>query len=477
MRASMAESLFRRLSAHLIAENPFAGPARRSSSVPNWAWILLRLLLLAFTGAIVWLLFSEPRLGVAVFWLIAIPGLPLLFLVAPGFWRNVCPMATLNQLPAQMGWSLGRRLPIVAGHNAYLVAVVLFLALIFLRHPLLNDDSGALLLMVGSALALAFFGGVFFEGKSGWCGTFCPLSPIERAYGQTPVMVVPNSYCSICNNCQKNCYDINPNATIFNELADDSAWYVGHRKLFFGALPGFIYWFFTTSDPGLIGYGPYLAGLAQSVFLTLGIFLVAAYLTPLRLFHVVQLFTVSAILIFYWFGAPAVHAGLSELFATEIPRWTVPVLQAFVVIVVAATWIRGLGHEFAYRDRAMVKDHSTGMSFSVAKGQPLLEAIEAAGISIRHMCRRGQCGSDPIVIVSGKENIDAATGDELQTLRRLGLEGKARLACSCVVNGPITIDIEAGKLVKISALRHSGISPGISERDEGASARTEGENG
>jgi ferredoxin len=456
MLASAADGLTRKLSARFVSKNPFAGPAQRSTSMPRWAWIALRLFLLAFTGAIIWLLLSQPRLGVAVFWLIAVPGLPLLFLVAPGFWRNVCPMATLNQLPAQLGLSAKLRLPSVLKQNAYLVAVGLFLGLIFLRHPLLNDDPGALLLMLTAALASALLGGALFEGKSGWCGTFCPMSPIERAYGQSPAIVVSNSHCSVCNNCQKNCYDINPNAAIFKDLEDDSAWYVENRKLFFGALPGFIYWFFSTADPGQIGYGAYLAGLAQSVIATLCLFYAAVYLTRLRLFHVVQLFTVSAILIFYWFAAPAVQVGLSELFSINIPRWTVPALQVFVVLAVVLTWIRGLGHELAYRQRVPVQDQSNGLSFSVVRGQPLLEAIEAAGISIRHMCRRGQCGSDPIVIVIGEENVDAAKGDELQTLRRLGLEGKVRLACSCIVNGPITIDTEAGKLAKIDALKRPG---------------------
>ncbi len=470
MRASMSDSITRRLSAQFIAKNPFAGLAQRSSLLPRWGWIALRLLLLGFTAAMIWLLLSQPSLGVAVFWLIAIPGLPLLFLVAPGVWRNVCPMATLNQLPAQLGLSARLRLPNALKRNAYLVAVGLFMALIFLRHPLLNYDPGALLLLLSAALVSAFLGGVLFQGKSGWCGTFCPLSPIERAYGQSPAFVVANSHCSLCNNCQKNCYDINPNAAIFKDLEDDSAWYVENRKLFFGALPGLIYWFFTTADPGQIGYGAYLAGLAQSVLVTLGLFYAAIYLTRLRLFHVVQLFTVSAILIFYWFAAPSVQAGLSELFAANIPRWTVPALQVFVVLAVALTWMRGLGHELAYRQRVPVTDQSTGSSFSVVRGQPLLEAIESAGISIRHMCRRGQCGSDPIVIVTGEENVDTATGDERQTLRRLGLEGQVRLACSCIVNGPITIDTAAGKLAKIDALRQSGfVCPNAVENAERSS--------
>ena len=32
-------------------------------------------------------------------WKVIIPTLPLLFLVAPGLWRNLCPLAASNQTP------------------------------------------------------------------------------------------------------------------------------------------------------------------------------------------------------------------------------------------------------------------------------------------------------------------------------------------------------------------------------------------
>jgi len=435
-----------------MTKNPFAGPAQRKTTVPGWAWKILRVAMLALTGAVLWLLVFQPRLGLTVFWQVAIPMLPLLFLVAPGIWRNVCPMAFFNQLPAQMGMSWNKRLPLLARENAYLVAVAALFSLIFLRHPILNLDAGAVVAMMISALALAFLGGITFTGKSGWCGTFCPISPIEKCYGQVPMFVVSNDFCSVCGDCQKNCYDINPNATIFMDLADDSEWYVGHRKLFFGALPGFLYWFFTTADPTRIGYVAYVAGMVEYSVLSIGLFHLIAYLTPLRTFHVVQVFTIAAILIFYWFAAPVMYAGFIEIFSVDLPGWTIQALQGFVLLTVTITWVRGVAHERAYRRRIPITDWSTGRSFDVAEGQPVLEGIQAAGIPITSFCRRGQCGSDPIVILAGEDNIEPPRGDELETLRRLGLEGKARLACSCVAHGPATIDIRAGLAVKTAAL-------------------------
>ena len=32
-------------------------------------------------------------------WRLVIPSLPLLFMTAPGLWRNLCPLAAANQQP------------------------------------------------------------------------------------------------------------------------------------------------------------------------------------------------------------------------------------------------------------------------------------------------------------------------------------------------------------------------------------------
>ena len=428
-----------------LSENaPFANPARRARRLPDWLWGLLRVAGIYAAFGLLGLLAAAPQLGVAVFWLIAIPGLPLLFLLAPGLWRNICPMAVVNQLPKRLGLAIGRPLPLWLRENAYLVAVAALFGLIALRHPLLNHHAGALFVMIAAALVLAFLGGLIFEGKSGWCGTFCPMAPLERAYGQSPLVLVPNRFCAACDHCQKNCYDINPNAAIFKDLDDASPWYVGQRKLFIGALPGVIVWFFSAPDPVAAGYGLYFGQLALTTGLSLTLFFALAWLAPQRLFHFAQLFSFAALGLFYGFGAPVVHAGLLELGIALPPIW-VPLAQTGVALLIAATWLRGLHHARAYRGLIEVEDRASGRSFRVARGQPLLEAIEGAGIACQPGCRQGQCGSDPVLIKSGWENLDPPGKRELATLRALGLEGKARMACMCAVNGPVAIDVAGGQ--------------------------------
>ena len=64
-------------------------------------------------------------------------------------------------------------------------------------------------------------------------------------------------------------------------------------------------------------------------------------------------------------------------------------------------------------------------------------------MKINFGCRAGVCGADPVAICEGHDNLAPAGEDELATLRRLGLEGRARLACMCTVKGPVLIDRDA----------------------------------
>lgn len=153
---------------------------------------------------VVWKVWTEPELGFALFWKLLIPSLPLLFAVAPGVWRQICPMAFVNQLPRAFGFSREMTLPVAAKNLAYFISVLAFFFLVSLRHIYFNQEPLAWMVLVFSALGLAFLGGVFFKGRSGWCGTFCPLAPIQKAYGHAPVVTVKNGYCPTCVGCQKN---------------------------------------------------------------------------------------------------------------------------------------------------------------------------------------------------------------------------------------------------------------------------------
>jgi hypothetical protein len=187
---------------------------------------------------------------------VIVPLFPLLIFVAPGLWRNICPLAAANQLPRVLGFGRGRTVPDWLRNRSYSIAAVSFFGIVAARFSGLDDNRTAMGVVLGVVVVLAFAGGVVFKGKSGWCSSFCPLLPLQRAYGQTPMVTVPNSHCPTCVGCAKNCYDFKPRAAY---LADPDPRWSAPRKLFAAALAGFVLAFFTlavrpdTSTPQMYG--------------------------------------------------------------------------------------------------------------------------------------------------------------------------------------------------------------------------------
>jgi nitrite reductase (NADH) large subunit len=73
-------------------------------------------------------------------------------------------------------------------------------------------------------------------------------------------------------------------------------------------------------------------------------------------------------------------------------------------------------------------------------GDKLLDVAEASQVAIESGCRMGMCGSDPVRIVEGEENLSAMRSAERRTLRRLGLGAGCRMACVSRVQGPLVVD-------------------------------------
>ena len=224
---------------------------------PNYTQIPSRLSLTAWRGirAIVWLgalvvaglLIATPDLGLKVMWKGVIPSLPLLFMVAPGVWRNICPLATSNQTPRLLGITKGLNPPKWLKEYGYVIATGSFVGFVILRKIGLDDNGPLSALLLLGAMAGAFAGGMVLKGKSGWCSSICPLLPVQRIYGQTPFALVGNNHCQPCVGCAKSCYDFNPRAAYLADLNDADGYWSGYRKFFVGAFPGLILGFFETA--------------------------------------------------------------------------------------------------------------------------------------------------------------------------------------------------------------------------------------
>jgi nitrite reductase (NADH) large subunit len=99
-----------------------------------------------------------------------------------------------------------------------------------------------------------------------------------------------------------------------------------------------------------------------------------------------------------------------------------------------------------------------GPSVMAKVGDKLLDIAEASQVPMESGCRMGMCGSDPVRIVEGEENLSAMRSAERRTLERLGLGTGCRMACVTRVQGPVVVDPHPG-LETRSELEHEEPPP------------------
>ncbi len=428
---------------------------------PRPFWIAARIVVLAFTlGLIGWLVSGNP-LALTVLWSLCIPILPALWFFAPGIWRNICPMAFLNQLPRELGFTRNGRRPEVLRTWAYPISIGLLILAIALRPAVFNTSALASAMLLAAGLGLAFLGGLIFKGKSGWCGTFCPLAPVQKIYGQLPPLVVRHEYCAPCVGCQTNCYDFNPTAKLPSDLYDRDQWGAGHRRFFAGVYPGFVFGYFNFAHFGV-------AGLVGFPLLSLGLFETIHAFTGATAYLLVVTWGMAALAIYYAFATPVFLAGLAHVFGWTAPAATATVVEWIVAVAALISIGASVRHEHAWRrvraedDVVRVADGGEALRAQIAGaglpaisertsgrrflGQPkatLLEAIESSGLHIETGCRMGMCGADPVLILNGADHLTPPTNEERSTLERLGLAAHCRLACSAHLTGAVDIDIDS----------------------------------
>jgi NADPH-dependent 2,4-dienoyl-CoA reductase/sulfur reductase-like enzyme/ferredoxin len=433
--------------------------------VPMRLWYLARGGALGLSLALVVTLFVRPSLGLTIWWGFFIPLLPLWFFIAPGLWRNVCPMATLNQTPRLGRFTLAITPPAWMREYAYVFGFVLFMVLAATRKVVFNGNGPALAVLLLVALGSAFAGGYLFKGKSGWCSSICPLLPVQRVYGQTPFVVLPNAHCQPCVGCARNCYDFNPHVAYLADLYDDESHHAAYRRLFVGAFPGFVLAFYRVPNPPAISnvemYARFLLYIAVSAgsFFILSTF---AKMTPSRL---TALYGAAALNIYYWYNTTNLARQVQKSFGAEVPDAAIWIARAAVLGLTLVWLVRTVRKEPLFLAEtagvappaqvgaagavALRKESASGRPevtlspegrrLTVEPGRTLLEVVEANGLKIEAGCRMGMCGADPIAVLEGMEHLTPVRADERGTLERLGLAENTRLACCAKVQGPVSI--------------------------------------
>lgn len=284
------------------------------------AWKLFQIV--SWFGGLVLLslLFFIPDIALNIFWNILIPLAPLIFVVIPGTWRNICPMAIANLLPRKYGLSAKQKLSTKTISVFNLIGLIALYLIVPLRHALFNDSgfaTGVLILcMVFIGITLSFF----YEWKSAWCSGLCPIHPVEKLYGSNALISVSNAHCESCANCVVPCPDSTPN--IHPLLVQKSSIQKINGYLITGGFPGFVWGWFQVPDGRSLNslhnwIAVYLYPLSGLIISLSCFILIKQLISPLKEKQLIGTFAAISISTYYWFRIPALF-GFSK-FNSERP--------------------------------------------------------------------------------------------------------------------------------------------------------------
>jgi len=318
------------------ATGPEAVSLAPSSGVIR-AWRIVQLAVLLVGVAIVVALVAWPAIGIHAFWNVLIPVAPALLVFAPGAWRNVCPLGSVGMLPRHLGWSRDRAVDVTWQGRFALLGVVLLLGIVPLRHVVFDTNGPATAFVLVVLACLAFAMGLVFRRKSGWCSGPCPVHPVEKLYGQGPLVSPPNAHCGTCTNCVAPCPESTPLAHPLLGRGSDLRGLAG--VLLVGGFPGFIWGWFHVPDYTVDGwehlltaYGwPYAAAAVTLVaFVAL-----RRLLGPAADGLLVRVFAAAAIACYYWYRLPALVGfgpfpgdGMLVDLTMSLPSWVPAALKA-----------------------------------------------------------------------------------------------------------------------------------------------------
>ncbi|MFE3023180.1 FAD-dependent oxidoreductase [Nocardia tengchongensis] len=429
-----------------------------TSRIPLRVWQAVRVLSITAYLALIVTMFVRPAGGLFVFFKIVVPLLPGLFLIAPGLWRNTCPLAATNQLPRLLRFTRAATAPAWLQQRGYLIAVALFFGIAGSRAAGLDRSGTATGIVLSAVLLAAFTGGIAFKGKSGWCSSICPLFPLQRVYGQAPFVTIANNHCQPCVGCAKNCFDFKPRAAYQADMADPDPGWSAPRKLFAAALPGFVLGFMVLAGyPGVAVPQRYLA-LGAAMLVAVGGYFAIEVLTGVSAAVLSAVYAAVALNGFYWFAGPVLLGAFTTVTGVGGVAWLRWPISLFVlgatVLFVARTRVSELQYALTTGARTepvllpfprprvdAEKGTAPGASVefdgrrvAAELGVSLLDLAEKANLPLESGCRMGVCGADPVAVLEGGDKLCEPTGDERNTLRRLGFADNTRMACCARVN-------------------------------------------
>ena len=301
-------------------------------------WIALQAVMLTVGVALVALLLFWPDVGIALMWNLLIPVAPGLVTIAPGLWRNICPMATVHMLPQKLGLSQNIRMPEWGAAALGTISVTLLFVVVPMRRIGLNVDGTLTAIMLLSAAVIAFTMGTLFEMRSGWCTSLCPIHPVERLYGTNPAITFKNARCDLCEACSNPCPDSTPEMTPTLTGATRVQQFLGNFVV--GSFPGFVWGWYQVPDypPSQVGtqeiitayVWPIGACLVSYVIFKIGEHLLRYRPSARAVMH--RTFAAAAISTYYWYRLPGPAFLLPDWFPLVSHMVTTPFFFWFLVL-------------------------------------------------------------------------------------------------------------------------------------------------
>jgi hypothetical protein len=201
---------------------------------------------------------QEPyAMGALVWWAMIVPaGIFILLVFGHEFWRRICPLSFVSQIPRALGIQRRRNIadPITGeirselvtigehswlGRNHLYVQSGLFVLGLGARILFVNSDRISLFVFLIFSIFCAILVGYLYAGKS-WCNYFCPMAPVQSVYTGPRALLgsqahleqrpaITQSMCrtvdphsglerSACVSCKTPCIDIDAEKTYWGEF-------------------------------------------------------------------------------------------------------------------------------------------------------------------------------------------------------------------------------------------------------------------
>ncbi len=290
-----------------------------------------------------------PEIGIHAFWNVLIPIAPALFVVSAGLWRNVCPLASVSLLPRHLGFARNKKLKIKQQGNFQLIAVILLLLIIPLRHTIFDTNGPATALVIGLLAFIAIYLSFQYDWKSAWCSGLCPIHPVEKLYGRKSMFELSNAHCTSCVNCVSKCPDstiaITPIPKKKKKINQNIA-----GTLIVGSFPGYIWgWFHIQDYYNNEGWNHLIMTyafplVAMTISLVLFLFL-KNIISKKDEILLINLFATAAVSIYYWYRLPALIGfgifptdGMLVDLSQSLPIWF-PVILQFSTTIFFIWWM------------------------------------------------------------------------------------------------------------------------------------------